>query len=667
MRLLKTGSDQLKLATHPSSMLGLNQSLTFTYPIIIDDSLQKYANDIRNFFTLQLISQIKTANLLNITAQATKAGITKSNTSLKNVADQLNKSLIGTSPAAVTTNDIISKLISKNQQDEITSQISKYEYEAKIKTYYEFIGKQLKNDPQYNKLNPIISSITVENLIDVPLIVGTKMFTFNTVFTYWLFYLSAGYNLKLNNTRSLEKIKKTISQIPSQKYNEFLTHLRYRTATPAAPTPPTQSSLEKLVQNTNSNLNKNIAFLSIVLNETMWNDEIGVNSSTTAISSAIAKNASNLATSQRKAFNLFASFYSNVISSILISFANLIVSTEETKIADQIKLFTESLFQRVESFYTYLGNVILSVNNDYETTIDMADNLMKQSLNMCEENTKFDIQYVFANIKSLEFSLTNTTHDAFLIFTQGLSKMASQLTPISRLLFNNLYNLSGRDGRVSTQSIDFVSFLVQKIDDFFYEGRDPLIPKATFGTTITMDIEKQARLIELLGLSKPSANTTLNNKIRNAIKNYIENLKISLAEITTFLIMYSYFSYYCEYLVEISADIFTTKRDALSFPNYCLVVPSFVIERVFMALAVKNFENDLKENNTDTAFSNFSISESDTLRMLKFLNERLDIPNIVVIDEQSKKIFYKWMYMKNPVKLNLSNLTSYIESQSKIV
>ena len=53
--------------------------------------------------------------------------------------------------------------------------------------------------------------------------------------------------------------------------------------------------------------------------------------------------------------------------------------------------------------------------------------------------------------------------------------------------------------------------------------------------------------------------------------------------------------------------------------------------------------------------------------MIEILNDRLKIPNIIVLDEIANTVYYQFMYMQKSGKIKLNSLESYIKQQQDIL
>jgi hypothetical protein len=195
-----TGSNSFSNMRKPSSMGGgqEGQRLVFLYPMIFDMNLMSYQNDIRDLLTVDFIGQIKTSNVLNIVSDSTAIGVIGKGPNQINPAEQVRKNLDYYSYQNNMSSNINYPQIDTNMT---------YTYQNKIDSFLNFIQNQIQYDPRYKKFRPLISSLTLtENLINIPLIVGTKLFQMESEILYWVLLIGIVFNIPLNTESNIRKI-----------------------------------------------------------------------------------------------------------------------------------------------------------------------------------------------------------------------------------------------------------------------------------------------------------------------------------------------------------------------------------------------------------------------------------------------------------------------------
>ena len=62
-----------------------------------------------------------------------------------------------------------------------------------------------------------------------------------------------------------------------------------------------------------------------------------------------------------------------------------------------------------------------------------------------------------------------------------------------------------------------------------------------------------------------------------------------------------------------------------------------------------------------------NINMGDINRLMLVVNNRLKIPNIILVDDKTKTCYYQFMYMTKPVKCSLANMVSFITHQKSVL
>ena len=162
----------------------------------------------------------------------------------------------------------------------------------------------------------------------------------------------------------------------------------------------------------------------------------------------------------------------------------------------------------------------------------------------------------------------------------------------------------------------------------------------------------------------------------NVLKQLMVVLEESIADILYFLYIWNFMSYICSYINEIDIDIKIQKKDVLDFPNYTLVLPINIFKFLYIFYTSNRIKTLMKTNSPSTnkeladamfQSSNTFIPNASILKMIEILNDRLKIPNIIVLDEIGDIIYYQFMYMQSPGKSKLNSLESYIAQQQDIL
>jgi len=729
MRINNTNSSVLQNIRQPTR-LNESNSLVFVYPFIIDKSLElKYGTLLRNFFSTQFMSQIKTSNVLNIVSTASKHSITN---------NQLEK--IANPAEMMAQNDALSLLTrtpttnSDSPYTDYRNDIHRHEYQQKIDQFKDYIYNQVRLDPRFSDVNPLISSITIENLIDIPLIIGTKSSGIQPIPLFWILFFATGQyredfdtdtfltpnhrrpgedvnlaftrSIRMDRPQSFEYIKRFTKLMNNAsfrfKYENFLEKIQ---TIPGKSVPSNRVS--KLMHGIDTEMDKALKVFTRATNEQQYSEEVGFSQNASVSINNAYLDSSDLSTSTKiKAQNLFTSFVANYLVPIVKSAATTLITVDEINIVKYITELTDNLLQSFMEKYSILDMEIKSilVNRIDDTSTDTAITQLGSIEKMCQANAQIAVLPIFSKLRTISFTLTSNQRNDIIKFIDDLMEVSSQLNVYKKGILSNLVSIAQANGRVSqelTRSFNTYQEEDKSIAVIFYKfftanndhgaiaqrGPNPGDPYLT-----------NNRLIQFLG------NQNLD------IERYLQQISYALGSICSFMAYYTFFSYLCEFLGEIKAKVDVQKKDALDFPNYCLVFRKEVIESLYGALAsinykkeaeIEEFDEEEARNNapgiyntakktytthsdwikrklkipTDPVktkpinhFTNFKINETDIMQMIRVLNNRLNIPNLIVVDEKANTVYYKWMYSGSYVgKLTSTTIQNYVQQQKEIL
>jgi hypothetical protein len=762
------GGGILQSIRQPSNNDLTEGDLVFIYPIIMDATLDKnYGGLVRDFVTVSFVNRIKQTNVLNVISDATSPGTVKSGNQEINPAQMLKKHL-GRSPVdSMDPNDALTPLQNGNNYS------SNQDYNDALVELRKYVKNQIDNNPEYKNLRPIISEVMASNLIPIPLIIGTNQMKINNNVLYWILFIAAGQHLPLDRASSLDKIKRFLRQIDTEKYNEFMTGLEVKEILDSP------RKMEQIINSIWDGTDRATSKFHLVLDEGKWNREVGVNSHTAKLTTAIHNTNTSQGAMARRASTAFKNFVGNEVVGILQSITHAIVPETEIDISSKLTKFVDSSTNVRAHYETIYDYIIGSSSN-----IDEVDELIKVASNICKENSEINVNKIFSQLSSLHFGMTGKkrTSGGFLSkfsvadnsgellaeFTEDLVGTGATLASFSKSIEEYIVELGG------VQALDELSKYKEKykkdITNYFQGGwdtdeggitastydplADPLTPDPNFRGTPGLGergLFNSKRFQHITGGVGKADQQAFENNVYN-----------SLTEIVHFLSIFNFMSFFCDYLREIETEVSVQKRDAVNFPNYVLVTRIEYITRIFWALATTNFENEMTEEKekeqehidkeklagifnkqwklnipssmnklkklnplqnpfgswklsikkqqqvvqakidelermqeaSGTSFSQkremqsdidslklfltqktphkgkavdqFRISSmNDVTKQINLIKERLKIPNIVVIDEKNKKIFYKLMFHQRVMNLDMGTMNTYISQQKK--
>jgi len=746
-----SGLRSTKLMTQPGSMRSqgmLGQKLVFIYPMLSYDTIDpKLQNTLRDFFATSMVSQIKESNMLNMTVDAIKnVGLIGSGSNAINPAELVRKSL--------WQNDSIGS----NHQSTIdswTNNAYREIYQQKINEFYNFIQNQINHDVRYVKLRPVLSNISAENLLQLPLVIGTKHYSINPIVLYYVLLTSAVFNIPIQSSNNVNAIFNIIERIPAENYINLIFDIKYRDQllTDIGITrldntsfiKKAGSSLQDINNSRNADLNqykpffrkivyklnnqnhrkfvylmnseiqKAKIFFGIVLNESAWSIESngietrqGLTLNTVSINTPISS----------KYYSSAINSFSNYLRSVVIPIFNNIEiifgpTPPEINVSVKIEAFLDKIFYDLEEDFKQLGaSIVHYIRNENIVDVTVMKKNAKSVLEICEENSKMteDIKRCFEKLESVSFITSDFNTSQISDFLKRVSETARILSSHEQIIdeWFNLMTVVNNDGNRDAVQINnllhsitqYIRFIVDAIlkrqfpenragndiwldvgagievyeryADLAYTLQPPSTPKIRPGAPIPPTPMDYVRDIFSHTYTPERGEPTIQEKeqIRNFIIKEIQKLEHAIGDIIIFLLKWNFFSYMCEYIKEVDIDIEVQNRDALEFPNYCLILPTEIISGLHNVLTVKHFKDILQDENgvvDNINELNFTKAPVEINKLIEHLCRRLNIPNLIAVDNKAKKIFFKFMYMNKAINLSISSLEQYVQHQKDIL
>ncbi len=652
-----------EMVKRPAALATTDESLIYTYPIVIDKFLQKeFGNLIRDFFTVQILSQIKSANVLNITSSiASPAKIENIDSNYKNPSDQLfntlqNGSATNNLPNNADVNQFYSSMAAASQRQ--LSNQSRSEIQYQLDSFRDFIANQIKHDPAYDNLRPIATPIVIENFINVPLIIGTKEIKIDSQAIYWILFLALADNKELTSENSIKSIKDNIRRIPKENYLKILNTSDVINQADLAPAfTATARHAVRVNELIEDSVDKNFRNIEAIFNEKRWLEEVGIGRET---GNSLQISASQLDAKSFQAdvmvrfSNLFIGFMNRDLLRIVQSLVYVLVSTTTERIdfTHKYSVLIDSLIALSKSNDT--DDIMMGITSALYNTNgpETSDDTISKIESFCGDMNKITVKESFDSIHKLRMSLVNIRYSELLQFMDDLTMNVNNLLAVTRMIKNFITTISGNN--IDSGAFDKIDRQIFTIIRNFFEDN-------TYGNDQV--------IFDPNGNEVPPIFSTITGiGDINRTKNFFATCYSNLTEFVIFCYYYSFMGHVCEYFKELKVRIDVKRKNALSFPNYVLIIPSEYVVSLYNAMAYRRVSELLSTDGAiPSKFQNFRPNENDIGGMLRVLNERLKIPHIVVIDRKTRTIYYKWNYLNRPFKMNESSIMNYIKSQRNFI
>jgi len=664
----------------------------FVYPIIFDETLVgKYQDKIRSFIALSFLDNIFTENIINIVSKASELD---ESSNIK-ISDLIGKVLLG-------------KPIPSDTQNVAFDFMKSEEYKRKIQEKIVDLKKILANNPLIKKLRPKMRMVTLDNLIDVPVIVGTSSDQVNS-FTLMLFLItSVGMNVPLITEGNVNKVYNKIKSTPKDKLHTLLVN-----SVSYAGKDRIYKWLKKIpligkklaISRKKSLIEKHESYASIKLRKISHQVERSplIDKSFDVMNTLTFYDIDRVKTTFLKMLNkdkLLEEFHLNTATNL---------STVVQKISGRSQRIFDDGMNYIESGLSIIGYPLLSsishlffysshggyptktVTSLYETVFTESF-LIKMSEYFDETLKEVIIRNIEKeNVSSDKIKLINSYCNDIEGHAKLLEKVKKKINEISIPIPipNNLdFTISDESSIEDERKYERIQTIKNEIVEFIKmtEKILPLLLKVNNKSWKKLKMLMTDDDFRLIYDSTHSAVNIIINHVNKYFDKYfadntgsddfhisamtgdvfrlITDMKVFLIQVLYFIVTLSIESTFCRLINVIDVELETTKNEVIDFPNYTLVVSLEMVLALYSAYISVNLKQleDVSFRDKKTVIS---LTSGYVKGMVEYLTTKLAIPNLVVIDNNTNTVYYKFMNMSKINKIKITTIDSYIKTYSQ--
>ena len=655
------------------------QNLVFVYPFVCDESLRKYSSLLRDFLTVDIMSQIKVSNVLNITSSSSRIGMVGTGKNAVNPAQEVRRSLWNVGGIGNQTPNFIDD-----------DRYERAEHQEHVANFTRFITDQIQNNPRYSILRPVISSLVIENLITIPLIVGTKEFPIKPTILYWILLASIATGTRLDRPSSLNALKPVIRAMPPENYIDFVFSNRTRNELLASSgisrtnrsdrdLPHNDMQIDRYI---NDSVDQAIGTLVKIVNPNFWASETG---NIETRSGLTLDNVPRIQTATQKrtydaAIASFNIYIGNLVPGLIFDLESLLgpFPTNIDMPAKTDQLLSQFSTIGNNGMDLLSSNIVTSLQNINITAgagVEKAVKKLKDIQSMCEENSDIgeNVGRILEDLNKNQLTVVTRPsqyRQFFKAFNNAAQAFSVNSKTYERWLMDIVDDASQTVLVTALKAIfdqiklEISNFIMREYpagNPHLFSPIPPAIPPPPLSDPVYGG--RYANIVTIQpGMELAELSVIVND--------FIEGM----TNIIYFLFLYNFFSYTCIFMRDIDVDIETQRRDALEFPNYCLIVPLEIIKALYAIQKARMFRQlihlqagNVADVDIPTNVDDMNIGWSNIKRIIELISRQLGVPNIIVVDEGKKSIYYKFMFMDVVNKLNISSLESYVRHQQDIL
>ena len=675
--------------------------LIFIYPMLVDNSVKTYTNLLRDFIAINALKEIFISNAINMVSMASQ---------IHPLTDERGQAYdIETSTGKI---DIDVDLWGRgNYSGQQTRRIPsdneglKQELKQQIQNKTAIIKKMIINDPQYKAFNPYIEMITMDNFIDVPVIVGTKSYQLDSIVVMMLLMACVSENsYHLGVNAPLDKIfadLKNLTPATSWKLMRNITNrpVKEKGFITRFIVNNIFEPVKSRVMNMSSSI-KQFAYDSVKDNEAFKQTakgkdialstlgDIGKRLSTNQEPITIDDNLAILKTAQSN-FDQAKLFFKFCLDPGIASRLHGADKQQQqfditsVKLAGPIKDVFNNLHSRfIKTMSIYGKPIISSFVHMLHPKNAQVDSLMIQEKVMDKFNANLRNYIVSTLMPAVQANINDvTTSDDKVKRLKGMcTKDFSDTDAIAKGFITKLNSMYIRSpGDVESKIMNYSKLLddiaresdghIKRVELLVSQLLDTKIHLNEIKTYIQdmfIDIYNSFKMYYIGNSNNAHLTSAINNIVPNSINDmndlldYLNKFINASAMYITFLFTYQFQVALCEFVEVVEVHVETAQNDVLDFPNYSLVVPLETIVAIANAFTARGWKDLISREMTEQ--SPRDVNTNYIKGMVKFISNKLKVPNIFVIDREKGDVYYKLMYNSSVKNTKLRTIETFVTS-----
>jgi hypothetical protein len=511
-----------------------------------------------------------------------------------------------------------------------------------------FIKQQLQLDNRFKKLNPSATIVRVDvgdTYIDLPLIVGTLDKLIPAPHLYLYLFLAAMTDTKFSN---IEKLKSVIASIDiNHIYNSIIraNNSQHKTLVSGS----TDKVGLTLMNMNYDEINKTLSKLAKTFDKAKWENEVGINFNIKKdnVQFNLEIDPDFKSTTERQIINIFVNILTSYISHIITS-AVIILEPYQVDVNSIINTFNESIIKIFDKFTLNVQDIadpIIKSYNDDTKSID----ILTQS---CDKMLQYDVYEIFRNIDRDINIHTNFNLQQVSNFSADLFALVSQLSNVSSAAYKYIEKLLPNNAKDILRNI--IDNKHDMIDTAVVKLLDDLSLNQQYHPNLRQQIQN-------------------NNDLYDMVEQLREDFRDDIVDIIKYFYTYLLCLSVCESFKLYKVKLESHVKNINEWPNFVLVIPMDYVNSLYQIIIsekIKKLFTSKDSSSLDKAISELNearirLNDESVKRKVESIATRLDIPNIIVVDNNN--VIYKYMFAAKADKTTIESINTFNKHQSDLI
>lgn len=684
-------SKEVDAMRNPMAHSDINNKLVFLYPMGIEKTIattphtsivKGEANTLekllRSFFSISVLKEIFASNALNLikTASTYQPNINQ---------EPVSKQLIGSMLRGDVSSRYDGTVYSSTQTT--YNPIDSATLQNKVNTKIKDIKNLIKSNQRLRKLNPFMEVITLQNMMDVPVIVGTWPYQMDMTALFTLLSAAIVARKRLDKWENVKYLLNSIRRSPDDsiyKMLQVVINVEKNNSVPGSVLntsliggePDDFTKLKQQIFNAEDEKTKNnlinrydeltsdyaktyiynlkqdkLKELEISFMYLLDPDRLAARNGLSREVGQASQAVKRLSPQTELLFNRtrqqitdFLSGADSLFSSIYMLFSpvapiNGVWTENSMNYLSMRNRFIDSVSSNFDVFFSTLKSNFETLLSDSVDSASASIKKIKQSCDVAKEEfiSSINLFHKTMNDNKIPPSFNINMVQNFAV---GVDKLSGKYRTIHKNVLYSLRQFFG-DDVINIVESSFKELIDNAIDSYFQP----------FGLTSTPDTNLQARIYALNsenpGLVTERIHRQLLLQLTLATKLIMETIFLSIFKINL-----------CDFVEVADVEFEVTKADVLDPINYCLVIPLELAQALFIIYTKRNWKNAVISSGA--GFN--PLNSGNSKQVVKLLAQQLGIPNFIVMDNKKGEVLFSFKYLQNNVeKLKLTAVDTFVK------
>ena len=684
-------SKEVDAMRNPMAHSDINNKLVFLYPMGIEKTIattphtsivKGEANTLekllRSFFSISVLKEIFASNALNLikTASTYQPNINQ---------EPVSKQLIGSMLRGDVSSRYDGTVYSSTQTT--YNPIDSATLQNKVNTKIKDIKNLIKSNQRLRKLNPFMEVITLQNMMDVPVIVGTWPYQMDMTALFTLLSAAIVARKRLDKWENIKYLLNSIRRSPDDsiyKMLQVVINVEKNNSVPGSVLntsliggePDDFTKLKQQIFNAEDEKTKNnlinrydeltsdyaktyiynlkqdkLKELEISFMYLLDPDRLAARNGLSREVGQASQAVKRLSPQTELLFNRtrqqitdFLSGADSLFSSIYMLFSpvapiNGVWTENSMNYLSMRNRFIDSVSSNFDVFFSTLKSNFETLLSDSVDSASASIKKIKQSCDVAKEEfiSSINLFHKTMNDNKIPPSFNINMVQNFAV---GVDKLSGKYRTIHKNVLYSLRQFFG-DDVINIVESSFKELIDNAIDSYVQP----------FDLTPTPDTYLQARIYALNsenpGLVTERIHRQLLLQLTLATKLIMETIFLSIFKINL-----------CDFVEVADVEFEVTKADVLDPINYCLVIPLELAQALFIIYTKRNWKNAVISSGA--GFN--PLNSGNSKQVVKLLAQQLGIPNLIVMDNKKGEVLFSFKYLQNNVeKLKLTAVDTFVK------